>query len=229
MSRYAACSVDGCERRAYKRGFCNMHYLRVRKNGHPGGVEPLTDRRPSPCSVDGCDGVVERKGLCVLHDARVRRGRPVGMAEATVAAPVRDAEDFYSRVEQGDGCWDWVEGGSGASGYGRACGDHAHRVSWRFAYGPIPEGLWVLHTCDNRKCVRPDHLFLGTNLTNIADMVAKGRHCRGEVNGMSKLTDASVREIRSSGLSAESLAAMYDVTKAAIRLVLRRETWRHVV
>ena len=89
------------------------------------------------------------------------------------------AERAWVRVAKGDGCWEW-QGARSASGYGSmfsASGGHhvAHRVIWEDVNGPIPDGLWVLHRCDNPPCCRPDHLFLGTPADNTADMIAKGR------------------------------------------------------
>ena len=92
--------------------------------------------------------------------------------------PDRDAIFPWSRVRLPEGCWEWT--GALTHGYGnvrrQAYSDSkAHRLAWQMAYGPIPEGMQVLHHCDNRKCVRPDHLFLGTAADNLYDMLAKGR------------------------------------------------------
>src|SRR5690606_18431715 len=101
-------------------------------------------------------------------------------------------ERFWSKVTKGESCWEWGGYVDKQSGYGKLAmrpgpPTGAHRVSWQLHNGPIPEGMWVLHSCDNPKCVRPDHLFLGTPLDNSRDMVSKGRerpwqrdktHCR---------------------------------------------------
>jgi hypothetical protein len=88
--------------------------------------------------------------------------------------PVR----FWAKVSKGDGCWIWT-GSRNPKGYGRLnTGNRvrlAHAISWELSHGAVPDGLWVLHRCDNPPCVRPDHLWLGTAADNTADMVAKGR------------------------------------------------------
>lgn len=111
----------------------------------------------------------------------------------------------------------------------------AHRVSWILFHGPIPEGLWVLHHCDIRACVRPDHLFLGTDRDNKADMVAKKRAFspHGERNGGHKVTTKQVVEIRSRFASGETckelLAKEYGVTSFAIRAILAGKVWKHLL
>jgi len=87
---------------------------------------------------------------------------------------------FWSRVQKTEGCWLWTgcvnSTGYGSGTFGKARTHMAHRFSWEIAHGPIPDGLCVCHRCDNPRCVRPDHLFLGTRSDNQNDRVAKGRH-----------------------------------------------------
>lgn len=109
-----------------------------------------------------------------------------------------------------------------------------HRLSWELANGPIPDGLWVLHTCDNPPCVNPAHLFLGTAADNNADMIAKGRHAqqipamRGEGNPSAKLRAADVRAIRARvalGASQAATARQFGVSRSLVNQVVRGHVW----
>jgi hypothetical protein len=107
----------------------------------------------------------------------------------------------------------------------------AHRISWELHYGPIPPGMFVCHHCDNRACCRPSHLFLGTDVDNIRDMVAKDRHPRGERCGRSKTTDRDVQAMRADaalGVSVHTLAARYALEVSTVRYILNRTTWKHL-
>jgi hypothetical protein len=89
------------------------------------------------------------------------------------------AARFWAKVQRGEGCWEW-QGANNGKGYGCFGKEgsrpyYAHRFSWELHAGPIPDGLFVLHRCDNRRCVNPEHLFLGTQGDNMRDMIAKGR------------------------------------------------------
>jgi hypothetical protein len=89
-------------------------------------------------------------------------------------------ERFWSKVKTEGACWLWQGSTSGSLAYGQFRGrshrpEFAHRVSWQLANGPIPDGAWVLHRCDVPRCVRPDHLYLGTPWDNAQDTVEAGR------------------------------------------------------
>jgi hypothetical protein len=105
--------------------------------------------------------------------------------------------DKVDRSKGPDSCHPWI--GATAVGYGRiAAGGKrglvlgAHRLTYELFIGPIPDGLWVLHRCDNRRCCNPSHLFLGTHLQNMRDMRRKGRSNRGGRNPNAKLLDSDV-------------------------------------
>ena len=146
---------------------------------------------------------------------------------------------FWDKVRIGDYCWEW-QAQVVRNGYGRfrffTRKTLAHRASWQMVNGPIPHGLFVCHKCDNRRCVRPSHLFLGTNEDNMADMVAKGRSaaCKrvGEDSPVSKLTDDSVREIRRMAaarlLPQMEIAKRFGVCRTTVKNIIGRRAWRHV-
>ena len=103
-----------------------------------------------------------------------------------------------------------------------------HRVMYELVHGPIPKGEAVCHTCDVPNCVEPEHLAIGTNAENTADMLRKGRAPHGERNGMTKFTEDDVRFIRSSIATNFELACKYNVTEGTIGNVRNRKTWSHI-
>lgn len=123
-----------------------------------------------------------------------------------------------------DTCWLWMKardtGGYGVAGVmgERNRIERVHRWSYEFFVGPVPDGLNVLHRCDVRNCLNPDHLFVGTHGMNSVDMATKGR-------GMASLTPDEVRAIRSSSDRQVDLAARYGVSQACISSVKTGKTY----
>ena len=143
-------------------------------------------------------------------------------------------ERFDGLVAKGDGCWIW-RGATGSSGYGYfALGGRnigAHRVAWLFSFGPIKDGLHVCHRCDNRLCVNPAHLFLGTPVENMQDMIAKGRGPLGERSPNAKLTVKEVLAIRAernSGGRPHELAGAFGISVTQVRNIWTRKRWKHI-
>lgn len=142
------------------------------------------------------------------------------------------AARFWAKVSVTPNCWEW-SAALDADGYGRVSAGsrgagmlQAHRASWCLTFGDVPEGQSVLHRCDNRRCVRPGHLFLGTQRENAQDMAQKER------GNTRKLTASEVIQIRfasSRGESRSALARRYGVGRSNIGSIARRETWQHVV
>lgn len=138
-------------------------------------------------------------------------------------------ERFWLTVSMGEGCWFW-EGAVGSHGYGnlgRKGGSvTAHRYAWEQAHGPIPKGRHVLHHCDVKTCVRPSHLYIGTQADNNRDLIERV----GKPNA--KLTADAVRGIRSAyaagGVTQEALGRLYGVSQAAIYRAISGKNWADV-
>ncbi len=150
-------------------------------------------------------------------------------------------QSFWAKVDKSagpDACWPWV-GAKHRYGYG-ACaktyGDcRAHRASWLMTNGPIPEGKVLCHSCDNKICVNPAHLFVGTQLDNMRDAARKGVSAWGERNRCAVLTSEQVREIRleyrGNGRrrsNASELAARYGVSAQSVYLAATGRTWKQL-
>jgi len=160
------------------------------------------------------------------------------------------ASRFWSKVRKSATCWNWIAT-KNADGYGNfRSGSRvlkAHRVSYELTHGPIPEGLFICHHCDNPACVNPSHLFLGTNRDNVVDMYSKGRGnsprgkrhgaythperlSRGERHGMAKLDDDKVRAIRILAVEymQTDIARHFGIGGSAMSAIVRGRTWTHV-
>jgi predicted XRE-type DNA-binding protein len=138
-------------------------------------------------------------------------------------------------------CWEW-KSSLYPNGYGQVWFEgrmqKAHRVVYELVIGPIPEGegyhgTCVCHTCDNRKCVNPDHLFLGSHDENMHDMKSKGRAPRmqGEAHGQSKLTADQVREIRrlsEEGLTQRAIANRFGISRPHVSYIVNGKYWAHL-
>lgn len=151
------------------------------------------------------------------------------------------SQRFESHVVMGNtpnDCWQW-RGRPDKDGYGKIYDAsrgkklRAHRVSYEIHVGPIPEGQWVLHACDNPPCTNPLHLFLGDNILNTADKMAKGRHSvlRGEDTSWKKLQESDVRQIYNqviSGVPVRTVANNFGVGKDNVFAIMKGRSWKHL-
>lgn len=149
------------------------------------------------------------------------------------------AEHFWSKVQKTPACWLW-QATRRPAGYGTYYINRypalAHRVAWELTYGPIPKGLHVCHSCDNPPCVRPEHLFLGSQTANLRDAHGKGRLVKtglpGDSNPAARLSTEDVLEIRrlaaAGPVNKKELGRRFGVSHTTIRGVIERKTWKHI-
>lgn len=199
----------------------------------------MVERPCRPVWVQGC-GVQQalrellQRAVCVQDGGAVTTTREIPELTDVEFLAFRGRCDFFSA----GGCWEWAGGISG-NGYGhfvvqrdgRIVNLATHRLSYTLTFGAIPAGLCVLHRCDNKPCVRPSHLFLGTIQDNVRDQQRKGRKGRGEAGGNAKLTNAQALEIRSelaAGVSQHSLGRRFGVSRSTVDLIGRRVTFSHI-
>ena len=175
----------------------------------------------------------------------VRRGRGIYCSKkchAAGAARTRKAKRlanigiwFWEKVDRSGGetaCWPWQASGLPA-GYGRFLvnGHHvmAHRTAYSLTYGPIPDGSFVCHHCDNPPCCNPSHLFLGDHSANMRDRQSKGRYSNGEKHHAARLSQQDVDAIRvrlTAGEAAWAISRDYPVHPTAIYRIRNGKTWR---
>lgn len=150
---------------------------------------------------------------------------------------------FESKFVKTPGCWEW-RAGKFSNGYGQfwAYGTQvgAHCMAYELYVGPIPDGMMVCHTCDQKACVNPNHLFIGTGTDNMQDMIRKGRqgqrgwwlrvreNKQGARNAAAKLTNGQVLKIREDRRTQQVIAADYGIKQAQVSRIKLRQSWSHV-
>lgn len=144
---------------------------------------------------------------------------------------------FWASVQKTDKCWLWTSA-TNKNGYGvlRLSGVKSnvlvHRFSYQIHFGEAPDDKRVCHRCDIRNCVRPDHLFLGTQTDNLRDMYKKDRHPKGQDRGHAKLTDEAVQQIRAlyqeGRIRQKELARRFGVSQGTVSEIISRKRWTHI-
>lgn len=145
------------------------------------------------------------------------------------------SDRIAARSIERNGCCEWT-GAVNRNGYGimrwKGRGGLVHRFRWEAANGPIPDDIHVLHSCDNRKCNKLEHLWIGRHSDNMADMREKGRSRNGMLRGTNhpsaRLTEDQVREIRVAKGRLRDIGAAYGVTGGQVWCIKHRKLWRHI-
>lgn len=182
------------------------------------------------CTVEGCSkDTGRRKSLCEKHYQRKRiHGDPLATLVPGVGKTLEERLDI--RTRKTSTCWIFT--GSPKSRYGRIGNNLAHRVAYEANYGPIPEGLVVRHKCDVPKCVRPDHLELGTHADNSRDMTSRKRQAFGERQGSARLTEEDILEIRQlysdRSIKLEEIADRYQIVPNFVSQIALGQKWKHL-
>lgn len=137
-------------------------------------------------------------------------------------------------IDPVDGCWNYT-GYTNPKHYGKIHHDgkvdRVHRLSYELFVGPIPPGLFVLHSCKSRRCFNPEHLGTGTHQENMDQMVSQGRSCGGERHPRARLTEAMVIEIRrlaATGTNVRDLARCFSIQPYYANKIIRCEAWKHI-
>lgn len=188
------------------------------------------------CKVESCRKIIISKHGRACGSCKAKKGRYGSYSGEFKPKSIEDK--FWPNVNKTKTCWLWV-GYVEPAGYGKmrvgSKNMRAHRVSWELHNKPIPVGLCILHKCDIRNCVNPEHLFLGTHKDNMVDCVNKGRNAcnplKGEASPASKLKEADVREVKallSSGESIASISRKYGVSTLPIFKIKHNKTWKHI-
>lgn len=150
--------------------------------------------------------------------------------------PITEQEFWRRARRDANGCLVWIrrlDQNGYAPIFRRGRWTKAHRLAWEFSNGKVPSGMNVCHRCDNRACIEPTHLFVGTQSDNMRDCENKGRanHPVGERNNKAKLTSEEVLELRRRRAAGESmyrLGKVFGIARQSVRSIILGRHWRHV-
>lgn len=193
--------------------------------------------------MEGCCASRRNRSAQIVKPIALR-GNLGEMKPRKGPSPIGFAIRFWNKVNRrsSSDCWNWIGSLNTKTGYGQiGVGSDsngtramrlAHRISWLIHFGEVPEKKQVLHKCDNRKCVNPNHLYLGTHKDNMQDAYNRMTMIRGERHHNAKLTKEKVIELRNryaDGESIRSLSRSFKLDRATVKASATRKTWRQVL
>jgi len=149
--------------------------------------------------------------------------------------PEKLLRNFWKKVRKTESCWEWTASRLQSTGRGQFPNARKYgwptsptRFSWMLHFGVILNKLHVLHRCDNLLCVNPNHLFLGTPLDNVHDMIEKDRHSRGEKNGMATGDELLISQVRAFVGTHQQASDHFSIPRRRIIAYRRGDTWKHL-
>jgi hypothetical protein len=177
------------------------------------------------CQVSGCDRQVKTRGLCQMHYFRLRRTGSPTTEPYSCTRGGEDAKFLENCIPVPEsGCWLWL-GSIATTGYGkshyRGREISAHRLSYLLFVGEIPAGLHILHSCDERSCVNPQHLRAGTNADNVEDALKRFR--------VGKLAKHQIQSIKQDPRSTRAIGAEYGISSTQVSAIKRGLVWQNVI
>jgi hypothetical protein len=223
------CSIEGCNHEYKGHGYCNKHYIRFKKYGDPNRCF-----LKKSCSVDGCPNKYHGRGYCDKHYQRfIDHGDVNHVRGPKYKTPLEAYESNVIKNNDNE-CWGW-KGKDNGKCYGILSYKPEpwaiHRYSYTIHNGIIPNGMYVLHKCDNPICSNPKHLFLGTNLDNINDMLQKGRNAKGEMlphTSINSETALIIKEMLSFDKRMIDISRQLKVGYSLVNAIKRNNSWKHV-
>lgn len=220
------CSIEGCGKPHYARGWCCAHWTRWWRHGTTD--DPRQQRLP--CLVDGCESLREGHGYCVRHYTQWRKhGDPLVKQRAGNGEPLAWLISELAARSYSDECWEWPYA-KVTSGYGELTFEgkpmYAAVCALILSGSPKPEppNNFALHSCDNPPCFNPTHLRWGSHQDNVDDMWERERGHRG-----GKLTEDQVRAIRSDARFQKVIAEEYGLAQSTVSQIQMRKRWKHVL
>lgn len=188
-------------------------------------------RRMKTCIIDGCLAPSYEKSMCSRHYSNSwRHGDPHYISRALQHWTVAQRLEYFGWDVRESGCWEWCARRT-PDGYGQFKMDRtqkwAHREAYKEWVGPIPDGMVVCHKCDNPPCINPDHLFVGTQADNIADMRGKGR--ARSARGLDDKTVAEIKRLYRTGeYGQKALEAQFGLSGGTVSKIMNRKIYKEI-
>mgnify|MGYP001561025647 CR=1 FL=1 len=237
------CIIQACDKPLYAKKICKNHYELNRIRGRTYKIRgtPLYQRPVKcpkiieKCIIDQCNNPSRKLKMCNSHYQLKLSGRTHKKFERTPnGTSIEERLKNKSKYNPENACIEWISTMFN-NGYGQITINRvkksAHVASWEFHNKKSANGYFIMHKCDNKKCINPEHLMLGTNSLNQKDKILKNRQAKGTDFPSAKLNDDKVREIHkllNSGMKQTEIAKIYNIDQSIISEIKSGKRWKHV-